>query len=176
MTKQDLQKVFDKERWLSREGVGLGAAGREVWKIKELSAHRQARDAMLSEGREHLLERLDVITKVVRVMAPVDRIKSPSRKADSYYLKHVVENILGEYVSNAELIAACIHLGFDYHPVDPDRADNPNVYFNMSARSLKALANWRKIAYEERAARRAADRTEQARLRTPNQSIEGENL
>lgn len=61
-------------------------------------------------------------------------IKSLNKRHSSYSLKHVVENIIGDYVSNGELISAMIILGYSFKIA---HYDSPNCYFNVSAKYKK---------------------------------------
>ncbi|MGI8313355.1 hypothetical protein [Saccharopolyspora hattusasensis] len=56
-------------------------------------------------------------------------IKTPAQ--GSYGLKHVAENVLGDYVSNGELIAAAIMAGYPM-----SQPHGPNVNFAMSKRDV----------------------------------------
>lgn len=55
--------------------------------------------------------RQDVIQLISEITRP---IKTLSRQHTSYGLKHRVETILNNYVSNGELIASMIAAGYDY--------------------------------------------------------------
>jgi hypothetical protein len=100
----------------------------------------------LKEGRERLrLSNLGVLSKIEALFATVeettgfylsvrgDRVTRRPAPAYSYVLKHVAERLVGEYVSNGQLILVAIHLGFKY------RVDGPNCTFNMSAKDIDAL-------------------------------------
>jgi len=63
------------------------------------------------------------------LIANVAPIKTP--QIDSYGMKHVVEDAVGDYVSNGELIAAALMAGYPMgHP------HGPNVAFGMSKRDV----------------------------------------
>ena len=85
--------------------------------------------------------RNDIIDKVQNIMVYIPRSKgflSPT----SYHLKHVLENIIGEYVSNGEMIAACIYLGFEYKYMYSHGCQGtllPNVIFNFGQTGYKML-------------------------------------
>jgi hypothetical protein len=59
-------------------------------------------------------------------------IRTPN--TGSYGLKHVAEDLLGEYISNGELITAALMAGY---PMRHDRG--PNADFAMSSRDVNRL-------------------------------------
>jgi len=100
MDKQALERVIAHEKTLGDTGFifrGNGQPGNNT-------------PAALAEGRSQLLQAdLEKLGKVEKLMQT--RFKTGGH---SYWLKHRVEEAIGEYVSNGELIAVCLHLGFSY--------------------------------------------------------------
>lgn len=80
-------------------------------------------------------ERINNIVSVIRPI--VKKIKSINYRVSSYGIKHDVERRIGYYVSNGELIAAMIILGFEYKR--PIGSAGINCYFNVSMKSLKLI-------------------------------------
>jgi len=64
--------------------------------------------------------------------------KTFNTKIHSYKLKHIVEEKIGSYVSNGELIIAMTTCGYNYKATCHY---SPNCYFNISQMSLKQLIN-----------------------------------
>src|SRR6185503_7135161 len=52
--------------------------------------------------------------------------KARGERLNSYYLKHLVEDSIGEYVSNGAFIQAALELGYQY-----ERIDGPNAYLHL---------------------------------------------
>jgi len=71
---------------------------------------------------------------VCRWLQSKTKIKTINGKWSSYGLKHLAEDEIG-YVTNGAFIRAAIHSGFAYR-LSPS---NPNVEFNISEKSLKAV-------------------------------------
>nr|WP_221378305.1 hypothetical protein [Actinoplanes polyasparticus] len=72
-------------------------------------------------------------------MINVAAIKTPA--TGSYGMKHVVEDVLGEYVANGELIAAALMAGY------PMRYDGgPSATFGMSRRDVETVSKTRAAA------------------------------
>ncbi len=84
-TKKDLKRVIKQEPTLSDIGVNSSASDRQNWPVDFKS-----------------------FKICCKWLLKFKQIKSP--QLNSYYLKHVVERLAGEYVSNGSLIAAAIHL------------------------------------------------------------------
>jgi len=80
------------------------------------------------------------INNIVYVIRPIfKKIKSINYRVSSYGIKHDVERRMGHYVSNGELIASMIVLGFEYKR--PTGSAGINCYFNVSMKSLKLICN-----------------------------------
>ena len=60
-------------------------------------------------------------------------IKTINRNISSYSIKHIVEQRIGQYVANGELIIAMINCGYDYKQWS---ISCPNCWFNVSQRSI----------------------------------------
>ncbi|HBB87225.1 MAG TPA: hypothetical protein DC047_06385 [Blastocatellia bacterium] len=63
------------------------------------------------------------------------------RCLNSYYLKHVVEDAIGQYVTNGAFIQAAIELGFQYSSIV-----GPNAFFHIELRLPED--EWRRISPE----------------------------
>ena len=63
------------------------------------------------------------------------------RCLNSYYLSHVVEDAIGQYVTNGAFIQAAIELGFQYSSIV-----GPNAYFHIELRLPEE--EWRRIRPE----------------------------
>jgi hypothetical protein len=59
------------------------------------------------------------------------------RCPNSYYLKHVMEDAIGTYVTNGAFIQAAVDLGFKYSSI------GPNAYFHIELRLPKD--EWRRV-------------------------------
>jgi hypothetical protein len=71
-------------------------------------------------------------------------------KIDSYALKHIVERYIGAYVSNGDLIASLVCLGFQ---VKPNYKDSPNALgkFSFPSKTQKSLISFKnKLSYEKK--------------------------
>jgi len=106
---------------------------------KRLSEKEQHRD--FEESRNLLLQATDQFDRACQWLSMQKRTKNINKKAlSSYGLKHCVEgwsrdrSVLNPYVANGVLIAAAIHLGFQYEQLDEL---NPNVYLNISKRLIE---------------------------------------
>ncbi len=66
-----------------------------------------------------------------------EKRKTINTDLSSYFLKHLVEDKIGEYVSNGELICAMIKCQFAYKRLP----SSPNCYFNVKKTSLKNTEN-----------------------------------
>jgi hypothetical protein len=118
MNREDIAAVIDRVPQLAYFGVGLYESPITSEKLRQ--------------GREQLLESSAICTKVCEWLASIKRSKTINRERNSYGLKHMAEQEIGEYVSNGVLIAAAIHSGFAYR-LD---GDSPYMMFGMSERSL----------------------------------------
>lgn len=77
---------------------------------------------------------------VVAVKASMDYIdqnfypiKTINRNNSSYGIKHLVEDSIGQYVANGELIIAMINCGYKYKQWS---VSSPNCWFNVSQKSI----------------------------------------
>ncbi|OLF04855.1 hypothetical protein [Actinophytocola xanthii] len=115
--------VLDREPHLSTNGFGL--APRMTG--KETLAERQEQ---FRDHRDQLERAADRVIEVHQWLRENIRpIKTPGQ--GSYGMKHVVENALGQYVSNGELIAAALMAGYPMGKVH-----GPNTDFGMSKRDV----------------------------------------
>lgn len=60
-------------------------------------------------------------------------IKCFNRDESSYGIKHLVEERIGQYVANGELIIAMINCGYNYKQWS---ISSPNCWFNVSQKSI----------------------------------------
>lgn len=128
-----LAAAMVEEPRLNANGMGPGA----------YSGTLQERRDRFDRWRTELRSRADHVEKVrAWLVENVDPRKTVNPAAGSYSLKHIAEELLGEYVSNGELIAAAIIAGYPYRR---EGGSSPNVSFGMTAGSLKAArqaAQW----------------------------------
>ena len=123
MNLQELEAVLEREPLLGDTGF-----------IYRGNRQDNNNPADLAKNRQHFLlyPDLDILTKVEDVLRELPRTKHVA-SGYSYHLKHVAERLIGEYVSNGQLIAVALHLGFQRE------IDGPNCTFNMFARDVKRL-------------------------------------
>ncbi|KAA9163213.1 hypothetical protein FPZ12_009410 [Amycolatopsis acidicola] len=106
--------------------VGFG-----VFRDRRKTAHELRRD--FDSGREKLRTRKRGVRELSEWLPDhITAIKTP--RAGSYGVKHAVEQALGRYVSNGELIVAAIMAGYRI-----GRPHGPNVGIGMSKRDLDHL-------------------------------------
>ena len=86
LTIEDFKRVIEKEPSLSNIGV----------------------NSAMSIDRQRFLSNFKGFEICCNWLSNFKRVKTP--QLSSYYLKHVVERLAGEYISNGALIAAAIHL------------------------------------------------------------------
>jgi len=119
--KRDLEHVVEREKKLGYTGFifrGNGQPGNDT-------------PAALALRRSQLLQAdLETLGKIEKLMQT--NFKTGGH---SYWLKHRVEEAIGEYVSNGELIAVCLHLGFSY------LSDGPNcrLFYEGACRPRRRL-------------------------------------
>lgn len=110
------------------------------------------RENRFSKGRAELLSvrKSNEFIRALAFCSALKPIKSINPKHSSYKLKHRAEErsysleggaaLPHQYVSNSSLIAAAFYAGFE---TDADRRKNynssPNIYFNISQRSMNAV-------------------------------------
>jgi hypothetical protein len=127
-----LQRVMAHEPRLARWGFGVHRDA------------RQTREERLNEFEQNRAElcRAGGIAEFLRAreyLSYASHRRTVNYRVSSYGLKHGAEHYFRDrglnnnYVSNGALIAAAIHLGFNY------RADGPNAYFNMGRRHEEPL-------------------------------------
>jgi hypothetical protein len=97
--------------------------------------HRKSpeqRSTKLAADREALAEmEARVLETAEWLRENITPIKTPT--TGSYHMKHVVEEAMGRYVANGELIAAALIVGYTF------KYTAPNVLFGMSARDVKRI-------------------------------------
>jgi hypothetical protein len=140
MTNQDLLAVMEKYPDLTYYGF---------WEFRGTSYYNRIKTSMANvfaekeKWRQELRESsLEVLTAVEALFANVGKTKTITHSG-SYGLKHVAEDLLGDlgnYVSNGELIAVMLHLGFKH------RLNGPNAWFNAAEKDLKVLRKRREEA------------------------------
>lgn len=98
------------------------------------------------KGKEQNKEKLTyneegftIIKKWAKILFE-DPVKlSKSNEHSSYYLKHVIEDAMGSYVSNADCKKALAELGYKYKIYE----DSPNWGFGISAKFIKKVDRYR---------------------------------
>jgi len=133
-----LRAVLEKVPKLTEFGIGIGSPRFNLDFSKE-------REALLGD------DATEQFLQCVAFFSKLEKTKSIFRGMNSYGLKHAAERfactypegaVLGpRYVSNGVLIAAAVHAGFDLK-ISKDNLgqDEPNAYFNISKRSIDAVA------------------------------------
>lgn len=115
--------VLDREPTLSMYGFGLVQhLGRDVTLAERQEEFRGHRDE-LERAAAGVVEVCQWLRENIRP------IKTPGQ--GSYGMKHVVENAIGRYVANGELIAAALMAGYPMGGVH-----GPNTDFGMSKRDV----------------------------------------
>ena len=118
---EDFKKVIEEEPSLTRSGMNSLFTIKAFKRISLADAKEQ-----LERERESFLLQFDEFATCCRWLDRFKKVKTP--QYSSYYLKHVVEKLSGESISNGALIAAAIHLALPtkfYH-------DSPNVNIAIS--------------------------------------------
>lgn len=119
-----LAEVMQQHPLLTYFGIGV---------FDPLRKTPEQRRTELAAGREELASNEDNVREVAAwLRANVTPIKTPTQ--GSYGMKHVVERQLGRYVSNGELIADALIVGYPFRHVE-----GPNVLLGMSQRDVKRL-------------------------------------
>lgn len=123
-----LDEVMAQEPRLSDFGFG-------VFDERKLTVEQ--RREQLQHEREDLRRREELVGRVgAWLLANIAPIKTPT--TGSYGMKHVVEEAIGEYITNGELIAAALMAGYPM-----SRPYGPNVDFGMSKRDVDAARKTR---------------------------------
>lgn len=126
----DIRAAMARLPGLNSFGVGLFDSGRRL----SAAEYRQEMD----DNCAALLGDTEGFVKTCDWLSGITPIKTINKRYSSYGLKHLAERDIG-YITNGTFIAAAIHCGFQFWR----RERSPNVYFNMSERSLKA--HWRSL-------------------------------
>lgn len=99
----------------------------------ELRKTPAQREGELAAGRTQLRDIAAEIFETAEWLRDhLTPIKTPG--VNSYRLKHIVERALGRYVTNGEVIAAALIVGYPHHYLG---VSSPNLEFGISARDLK---------------------------------------
>lgn len=123
---RQLAAVMTREPRLTMFGMGAGAFHKTF----------DERRAAFARSRAELRASADDVAEVTAwLLENIGPTRTVNRDRSSYGHKHMVENVLGRYVANGELIAAAIIAGYPYKLAEPG---SPNVCFGMSARSVRA--------------------------------------
>ncbi|WP_410582700.1 hypothetical protein [Amycolatopsis sp. lyj-108] len=134
--KAAFEKVLEEQPRLTYFGFGI---------FQQRGQTLQERQQEFAQRRTRLAAALPNVVKVyLWLRRNVQPIKTPAQ--GSYGLKHLAENVLGDYVSNGELIAAAIMAGY---PMSTPHG--PNANFAMSKRDIDRQ---RARAREERPSQR----------------------
>uniref|UniRef100_UPI0026198140 hypothetical protein n=1 Tax=uncultured Microbacterium sp. TaxID=191216 RepID=UPI0026198140 len=124
----------------------------------------QERDAKYIELREYLRGELDAIRWVHDwLIESVTPLKGLNRSRSSYGLKHLAEELRGEYLTNGAVIAGALLAGFISDVTEPGQLER-NVRFNMSERDLKAEERRRDAVRRDRRLARATQPTDRVFL------------
>ncbi|WP_203756472.1 hypothetical protein [Actinoplanes cyaneus] len=121
---QSLTEVMDQQPLLTYFGFGVS------WRRGQTAEERRTE---LAAGRTRLAGHDESVREIAAWLRDnVTPIKTPT--VGSYGMKHVVEDLIGRYVSNGELIAAALVAGYPHRHID-----GPNATFGMSARDVDRL-------------------------------------
>ncbi|MGW3933608.1 hypothetical protein ACWECC_36860 [Streptomyces microflavus] len=116
-----LAEVMQQHPQLNSFGIG-------VFNPRRKTAEQRRTD--LAAGREKLAGSVAMVTETAAwLREKITPIKTPT--VSSYTVKHVMERATGRYVTNGELIAAALIVGYTF------KYEQPNVLFGMSAWDLK---------------------------------------
>lgn len=117
---------MERHRQLTTFGIGI---------FESSSKTPEQREAQLADERRKLVEREATVLKVAAWLREnVAPIKTPT--VGSYRIKHAVENAVGEYVSNGELIAAALLASYACK-----YTDGPNPLLGMAERDVKRVTD-----------------------------------
>ena len=122
-----LAAVLERLPTLTSHGMGL------VPSKATRTLAKDARARAYAEEHAYLLSRGEMFHAVCRWLEPIPRNKTANPGLSSYFLKHIAEDCLGEYILNGVFIAAAVHSGFCYKLYP----DSPNVGFGISRQSLR---------------------------------------
>ncbi|MFD5864655.1 hypothetical protein ACFWGP_06885 [Agromyces sp. NPDC127015] len=125
--------------WPQLTSVGMdGIRGTAFGTRKYFALSPQERDMKLTELREYLRGELEAIRWVHDwLIESVTPLKGLNRSRSSYGLKHLAEELRGDYLTNGAFIAGALLAGFTSDVTGPNQLER-NVRFNMSERDLKA--------------------------------------
>jgi len=128
----DFKKVIEKEHSLTSGGVNSLLLMKSP-KMVTLDERKES----LKREREFLVSRFDEFRICCEWLSKLKKVKTP--QYSSYFLKHVVEKLAGEYVCNGALIAAALHLKLPIKYND----GSPNVDVGISKKCpfLKKVGN-----------------------------------
>jgi hypothetical protein len=127
-----VQRVMTHEPRLARWGFGMGRDARQTREERQSEFEQNRAELYRARGIAEFLRAREYLSYASHRRTINDRVSS-------YGLKHAAEHYFRDcglndnYVSNGALIAAAIHLGFNY------RADGLNAYFNMGRRHGEPL-------------------------------------
>jgi hypothetical protein len=124
-TQAAIQAVINQVHQLNAYGVGVPH-----------DRNRTAQDTQKqqAEWQAELLASTELFEQICAWLAPLkSKIEIKAKELSSYTLKHVAERNIGRYVPNGVFIAAAIHCGFLFKPVEFTQ----NVLFNISKSKVK---------------------------------------
>jgi hypothetical protein len=127
MNREDIAKVIQREPRLTSHGLGIFH-----YPGQKPPSHHSLYQAFLAE-QEELLNAEKKCTAICAWLTGVVTRKTINSKVGSYGLKHLCEREIGQYVTNGELIAACIHMGLTF---TQEGFRSPNVCFNISSSTV----------------------------------------
>ncbi len=124
ITPPTLAEVMQEHPLLNSFGIGVFDPRRKT---------SEQRRAEFAAGREELVAREATVLEIAAWLREnITPIKTPN--FDSYGMKHVVERVVGEYITNGEFIAAALIAGYSFK-----YGEGPNMQFGMSARDVKRV-------------------------------------
>jgi hypothetical protein len=140
--KTEIKRILEKEPCLCADGfLDFHFIRRSKTDGVDSCGFRKTRDEYLkqfSASRKTLENDTEVFIKACKWLeSNIIKIKTINKRHSSYFLKHIIESQIGEYVSNGVCIAAAIFCGFNYKKTFDDYGlVHVNTSFNMSNKSL----------------------------------------
>jgi hypothetical protein len=122
-----IQAVIDQIPQLNVYGIGVPH-----------DRNRTAEDTQKEQEKlqAELLANIHLFEQICAWLVPLKpKIEIKARELSSYTLKHVAERNIGRYVPNGVFIAAAIHCGFLFRPVEFTQ----NLLFNISKSKLRKI-------------------------------------
>jgi len=137
-----LLAALDREPRLTHFGLGIFDESRKRLDCLKSGSSFDSVDVEFACERQALVDHLEEIAACADWIRRQEKTKSFNMRRTSYSYKHAVERWFKHrggphlYVSNGSFIAAALGLGFD---AKPSEAFSPNVHFQFSQRTVKAV-------------------------------------